>query len=69
MGIVECGVADGLTSYFAMKFLMAQSKETFQCFLYDSREGMKEDVLTNEEKRNVGRYDYLSVESTKKNLI
>ena len=69
LSLVECGVADGLTSYFAMKSLMAQNKEIFQCFLYDSWEGMRDDLLTNEEKYNVNRYDYLTLENTQKNLI
>ncbi len=69
LNIVECGVADGLTAYFAMKSLMAQDKDKFKCFLYDSWEGMKEERLTDEEKHNTNRYNYLSVTNTQKNLI
>jgi len=69
INIAECGVADGLTSYFAMNSLIAQGKNSFKCFLYDSWEGMKEEFLTTEEKSNKGRYSYLSVANTKNNLI
>lgn len=68
LNIVECGVADGLTSYFAMNALISQNKSSFHCFLYDSWEGMREELLTTEEESNKGRYSYLSVGNTKNNL-
>lgn len=65
--LVECGVCDGLTSYFAMNALTDSTCE-WNAFLYDGWDAMREDLLLDKEKKNEGMYDYLSVESTKKNL-
>jgi len=62
--IVECGVCDGLTVYFAMTAL----KKNCRAFLYDSWEGMTGDYLLASEKSHLGDYGYLNIEDTKKNL-
>jgi hypothetical protein len=64
--LVECGVCDGLTAYFAMNAL--KGKYEFKSFLYDAWAGMKSEHLSESEKRNVGEYSYLDIENTKKNL-
>ena len=66
--IVECGVCDGLTVFFAInKF---NNSQNFKAFLYDSWSDMKAKYLiTKSEKKEIGSYDYLDVNSTKKNLI
>lgn len=64
--LVECGVCDGLTAYYAMS-AMADSGP-FNAFLYDAWEGMKADYLLESEKSIAGSYAYLSVENTANNL-
>ena len=65
--LVECGVCDGMTSYFAMRAL--HGKYSFRCSLYDAWQGMKADGLLPSEKKAIGAYSYLSIETTKKNLM
>lgn len=62
--IVECGVCDGLTVYFAMTALNKDCK----AYLYDAFEGMSERYLLESEKGHLGDYGYLDMEDTKKNL-
>jgi len=62
--LVECGVCDGLTAYFAMSALRGE----FKAFLYDAWEGMKSEYLLESEMGSVGDYHYLNVENTKHNL-
>jgi O-methyltransferase len=64
--LVECGVCDGLTVYFAMNALKGMYE--FKSFLYDAWEGMKSEYLLESEKGSVGDYSYLAIENTKKNL-
>lgn len=65
--LVECGVCDGVTAYFAMTALSNSGFE-WQAYLYDAWEGMREDLLLQSEKKNKGEYSYLNVEATKANL-
>ena len=65
--LVECGVCDGLTSYFAMHAIKGKYK--FKTYLYDSWDAMKPEYLLDSEKSFTGNYSYLSVENTQKNLI
>lgn len=62
--IVECGVCDGLTVYFALRGL----GDSYKAWLYDAWEGMEENRLLDSEKSHAGDYAYLSIEDTKKNL-
>jgi len=64
--LVECGVCDGLTVYFAMNALKGNYE--FKSFLYDAWEGMKSEHLLESEKKSVGYYSYLDIENTKNNL-
>jgi hypothetical protein len=65
--LVECGVCDGLTSFFAMSAASNQTKN-WAVYLYDAWAEMKENLLLASEKKNKMSYDYLDVELTKKNL-
>lgn len=66
-GLAECGVCDGLTSYYAMNAVSASSTD-WGAYLYDAWDGMREDLLLESEKKNKGEYEYLNVETTKSNL-
>lgn len=63
--LVECGVCDGLTIFYAFK-----STKKFNCkyYLYDSWDGMREQDLIGKEKGQAGNYSFLNIETTKKNL-
>jgi hypothetical protein len=69
---VECGVADGITCYFAISELRRQLKmgkiNKFHMHLYDSWGPMRAQELTGDEVRMVDKYEGLSLERTKKNL-
>jgi hypothetical protein len=65
--LVECGVCDGLTSYYAMCAVSNQTKN-WAAYLYDAWAKMKDDLLLPSEKKNNMSYDYLDVELTKNNL-
>jgi hypothetical protein len=64
---VECGVCDGLTSYFVAKGFSTSKKSTL--YLYDAWEAMVETHLMPSEKTMTGAYHHLSVENTKNNLL
>ena len=66
--IVECGVCDGLTIFFAMNKYKEDKK--FKTYLYDSWDKMLEKDLTIKENiKSGGDYNYLNIETTKNNLI
>ena len=65
--LVECGVCDGLTVFFAMNAL--NGKYEFKSFLYDAWAGMKSEYLSESEMGSAGEYYYLSIENTKHNLV
>ena len=65
--IVECGVCDGLTVFFAIQ----KYKEdlNYKAYLYDSWSPMKKEFLISKsEDKMIGKYDYLNIENTKNNL-
>jgi len=64
--LVECGVCDGLTAYYAMSAVKQSWR--FKAFLYDAWEGMKAEFLLESEKAAAGAYSYLSLDATKRNL-
>jgi O-methyltransferase len=64
--LVECGVCDGMSAYFAMSALTGRYE--FKAFLYDAWEGMKSEHLLESEMGSVGAYNYLDIENTKYNL-
>ena len=66
--IVECGVCDGLAVFFAMNKYKEDIK--FKAYLYDSWEEMLEKDLTiKENNKTGGDYNYLNIDTTKKNLV
>ena len=65
--IVECGVCDGLTIFYALSACKSKNV-SFKSYLYDSFGLMKEEHLDGRDKNQVGDYDYLDIEQTKKNL-
>jgi hypothetical protein len=66
--IVECGVCDGLTMYFAMS-AARRGAASVEGHLYDAWEGMRPDLLSDSEERMTGEYDYLDIETTRENLV
>jgi len=67
---VECGVGDGLTSYYTLQEIDTNSKtqNKSKLHLYDSWGPMKEDGLLKNESSSIGRYSELELDNTKKNL-
>jgi hypothetical protein len=65
--IVECGVCDGLTIFYAMMALK-KFKFNFKSYLYDSWSVMKDAYLDSDEKKLSGSYRYLNLSKTIKNL-
>ncbi len=67
---VECGVGDGLSSYYTLQEIQGNpnvSKKA-KLHLYDSWGTMKEDGLLESESSSIGRYSELELDVTKKNL-
>lgn len=64
---VECGVCDGLTSFFALS-AASQGSGEWGAYLYDAWEAMRGDLLLESEKANQGEYAYLNVDVTRANL-
>jgi len=63
---VECGVADGMSAFYFIKSLFDIKDKSI--YLYDSWSKMEKHNLTSSEENSVGKYDYLKIENTKKNL-
>ena len=64
--LVECGVCDGVTTYFACRALSSRSR--WKMFLYDAWESMLPDQILPSESQLTGAYSYLSLENTQRNL-
>lgn len=67
---VECGVAEGITSFFILSELESRTDwiDNSTLFLYDSWGKMKPELLVESEKDFEGRYEGLDIQRTKKNL-
>ena len=67
MNIVECGVCDGLTIFYAIN---AYTKKNYdlKVYLYDSWQKMERKHLNDQELHHLGDYNYLNVNITKNNL-
>ena len=67
MNIVECGVCDGLTIFYAIN---AYTKKNYdlKVYLYDSWQKMERKHLNDQELHHLGDYNYLNVNITKDNL-
>lgn len=66
--LVECGVCDGLTLFFAAKAAIMGTRKKAQVFAYDSWAPIKESGLMHTEKKLAGAYSHLSLDNTKRNL-
>ena len=65
LGLIECGVCNGMTAYFAMQAL--EGTQLFRCSLYAVWAEMKTEYLLSEETKVAGVYGHLSLESTIQN--
>lgn len=67
---IECGVADGISTYFAIRAAIFEGCPQSKFYLYDAWEGMKEAGLTDFELGSglLEEYSYLDIEDTKSNL-
>ena len=67
VNLVECGVCDGLTIFYALSAI-GKAGAIPHAFLYDAWEGMRMENLVGEEKSWEGDYSYLQLDNTKRNL-
>jgi len=67
---VECGVAEAMSTFFAMREITGISEIAgkFSMHLYDAWAAMKKENLLESEKIDEGRYQKLDINITKKNL-
>ena len=67
---VECGVGDGLTSYYTLQDINNNYdiKSKAKLHLYDSWGPMRDEGLLKSESSNLGRYSELKLDVTKRNL-
>ena len=66
---VECGVAEGVTSFFVLSEIdNDQLIKKSALYLYDAWADMKDEHLLDSEKHSKGKYEKLSMERTKNNL-
>jgi len=67
MNIVECGVCDGLTIFYAIN---AYTKKNYdlKVYLYDSWQKVERKHLNDQELHVLGAYSYLDINITKNNL-
>ena len=66
---VECGTANGVTAYFALKEIMSKlEKSKFLMYLYDAWDSMRKEELLETEMSHVGNYSKLDINTTKRNL-
>ena len=68
INLVEAGVADGLTAWFALNFLEKENIKYGNFTLIDSWEKMDPLLLKKNESKQIGRYSNNDIEITKKNL-
>jgi hypothetical protein len=70
INIVEAGVCDGLTAFFALSAIQQQVAEMsyLQAFLYDAWDQMTPELLTEVEAKQAGDYSYLQISRTRLNL-
>jgi hypothetical protein len=72
LNLVELGVADGITAFFALREMQDYKKHNenvkYSMHLYDSWKPMREKELLKTELSVLGKYSNLSLVRTKKNL-
>lgn len=67
MNIVECGVCDGLTIFYAIN-AYTKKKYDLKVYLYDSWQKLERKHLNDQELHQLGSYSYLDINITKNNL-
>jgi len=67
INLVECGVCDGLSIFYAINALIKKNYD-FKVYLYDSWGKMEKKYLNDQEIHHLGDYNYLDLNRTKKNL-
>jgi hypothetical protein len=65
--LVECGVCDGMSIYYAMS-AAKNAGMPFHAWLYDAWASMKAERLLAGEQHHAGDYHYLNLDQTKANL-
>ncbi len=65
--MVEAGVADGITAFFALREVQ-EHRSSFSMHLYDSWGAMRETELLSSESVHIGDYSELNVNRTRRNL-
>ena len=68
INLVETGVADGLTAWFALKTISKEKKKINKFYLYDSWEKMNEKYLDEKEYKKINKFSKNDLENTKNNL-
>ena len=68
LNLCEFGVADGITSWFALKFLEKEDITFDNFWLFDSWDEIKNKNLDETEKHKIGKFKSNDIELTKKNL-
>jgi len=68
LNLCEFGVADGITSWFALKFLEKEDITFDNFWLFDSWDEIKNKNLDETEKHKIGKFKNNDIELTKKNL-
>jgi len=66
MGLIECGLCDGITAHYSMQAL--KDTALFRSSLYDAWAGIKTKYLLSEERKAKGTYGYFYLEQTSQNL-
>ena len=65
---VECGVADGLSAFYALREIKENNLPTYKMHLFDSWGPMREEDLLKSEIESKNRYSELKLIETKNNL-
>ena len=68
LNLCEFGVADGITAWFALKFLENKNIIFNDFWLYDTWDEIQKKNLDKTEKHKIGKFKNNDIEQTKKNL-
>jgi len=67
LDLVECGVCDGLSAFFALRELRGLGSHV-KMHLYDAWAPMRNEYLLESEQESAGNYSNITIERVKKNL-
>jgi len=68
LNLCEFGVADGITAWFALKFLEKENIIFNNFWLYDTWDEIQKKNLDKTEKHKIGKFKNNDIEQTRKNL-